>query len=137
MADENIAKSCEKPKENGVKLKESCMAGSPVSGKPSVDAVTNGNSGEMSKSIISQKSPPTQPHKSLHAGCAKEASNSNHAAPKSDGKPKIDSKNLHETPARDKKRHDNHGKDRVMIRVVDRVRRVLVRMSHEKKFLLT
>lgn len=112
---ENIAKSSENPKENGDKHKANSKSDSPVNGKISADAVANGNTGEISKSIISQKSSLTQSHKSEHtssrsSSCTKEASNINHVAPKVEGKSKAESKTSHETPSKDKKKHDGNGK---------------------------
>lgn len=109
MADENIAKTCEKPKENGVKVKEDPKPMQPVNGKTSVDVVTNGNSGENGKSSASHKSSLTHSSKSLHTSkSTKDASNSNHVASKVEGKSA--SKSSHETPSKDKKKHDVQGK---------------------------
>lgn len=115
-SNENIAKSCENPKENGVKLKENCKATLPPNGKCIVEAAVNGNSMESSKSIISQKISHTQPNKSLQAsphssGCTKEASNINQAAPKVEEKSKTDSKSSNDASSKNRKRHDGHGKD--------------------------
>ena len=114
---ENIEKSCENPKENGDKHKSNGKASSPVNGKHSASVILNGNSVEKSKSIISQKSSLTPSHKSLHASshsssCTKEASNINHVAAKDDVKSKSDSKNSHETPSKDKKKHNGNGKNK-------------------------
>lgn len=114
-SNENIAKSCENPKENGTKMKESHKAKSLPNGKHSGDAVKNGGGVENPKSIISQKSAPTQSHKTLHtspnsSSCTIEASsNINHVAAKSESKSKSDSKNTLDTPSKDKKRKDEHG----------------------------
>lgn len=107
-SNENIAKTCENQKEKGLKLKENCEDSPPTSGKRSADASLNGNSSENAKSIISQKSTPTQTH--IHSSSSK-ASDGNHVSSKSGehrGKP--DLKSSSETPAKDRKRHDGHGK---------------------------
>lgn len=107
MADENIAKTCEKTRENGAKVKEDREAIQPVNGKINGDVVTNENSGENGKSA-SQKSSLTHSNKSLHSSkCTKDASNGNHVAAKVEGKSA--SKSSHETPSKDKKRHDGQG----------------------------
>lgn len=93
---ENIAKTCENPKENGVKLKENCKESPSTNGKCNIDAVVNGSSSEIAKPT-SQKSSPTQTQKSLHSSS-------------SSSKAKTDSKGSSETPAKDRKRHDGHGK---------------------------
>lgn len=113
-SNENIAKTCENPKENGVKQKENCKATLILNGKSSVDVVVNGNSEELSKSIISQKISLTPSLKSLQtpshsSGCTKEASNTNQALPKVEEKSKSDLKSSRETPSKDRKRHDGHG----------------------------
>lgn len=106
-SNENIAKTCENQKEKGVRLKENCKDSSPTNDKRSVDAALNGSSSENAKSIISQKSTPTQTHKSLHSTSSK-ASDGNHVS--SEHRGKTDSKSSSETPAKEKKRHEGHGK---------------------------
>jgi hypothetical protein len=120
-SNENIAKSCENPKENGKKMKEGHKAKSLPNGKHNGDSVKNGMAEENPKPIISQKSTPTQSHKSLHtsthsSSCTIEASSSNinHVASKSESKSKFDSKNSSETPSKDKKRKDEHGKNKLL-----------------------
>lgn len=113
-SNENVAKTGENPKENGVKVKEVAKTCSPVNGKHNVDTKTNGNSGEKSNSII-QKSTPTQAHKSQHtspqsSSCTTEASHINHVVPKN-GKSKHESRSSHGTPSRDKDRQNGHGKN--------------------------
>lgn len=115
---ENVAKSAENPHENGTKAKEGHKASPVTNGKPRVDVKINGNSGETAKSIISQKAAPTPAHKSLHASphspsrsTAATMSN-NHVAPKSEARGKGESKTPHETPSKEKKKHDGHGKRR-------------------------
>lgn len=103
---ENIAKTWENPKENGVKVKENCKDSSPVKCKRVVDAALNGNSGENTKSIISQKSAPTQTHKSLHSSSSSRASD----VPKTEHRTKTESKSSSDTPVKDKKHHDGTGK---------------------------
>lgn len=111
---ENVAKGCENPKENGVKGKEGHKASSLTNGKINVDATMNGSSSETAKSIISQKPAPTQAHKSLHASTHSSScptsSPSNHVAQKMDVRGKGELKTPHETPSKDKKKHDGHGK---------------------------
>lgn len=116
---ENVAKSVENPRENGTKAKEGHKASPVTNGKPSVDVKINGNSGETAKSIISQKPAPTPAHKSLHTSphspsrpTAAAMSSSNHVAPKSEARGRGESKTPHETPTKDKKKHDGHGKRR-------------------------
>lgn len=111
---ENITKSCENPKENGVKPSENCKTNPPVNGKTSAGVVLNGNSIEISKPIISQKPSLTQSHKSVHtslesSSCTKEASNINHVVPRVENKSRTDSKNSSETPSKDRK-HNGNGK---------------------------
>lgn len=111
---ENVAKSVENPRENGTKAKEGHKACPVTNGKQSVDVQINGNSGETAKSIISQKPAPTPAHKSLHTSphspSRPMAAASNHVAPKSEARGKGESKTPHETPTKDKKKHDGHGK---------------------------
>lgn len=106
---ENIAKSCENPKENGAKMKEINKAVSLTNGKQSGDSVQNGKADEISKSIISQKSSPTHSHKSLHTSPHSDASHIKHVAQKSDGKSKPDSKTAHESSSKDRRSKDGHG----------------------------
>lgn len=115
-SNENIAKSCENPKENGAKVSASPKANSLTNGKQSVVAVVNGNSAEKSKSIISQKQSPTPTHKSpltpsQSPSCTTEASSFMHVAKKAEEKSRSESKGTHETPSKDKKNQDGHGKD--------------------------
>lgn len=119
-SNENIAKSCENPKENGAKMKESHKASALPNGKHNSETVKNGKGEENPKPIISQKSAPTQSNKSLHtspnsSSCTIEASsNINHVASKSESKSKSDSKNSSESSSKDKKRKDEHGKRKSM-----------------------
>jgi hypothetical protein len=107
---ENIVKSCENPKENGVKLKENGKTSSPSKVKLDAGAAKPGKSEESSKSIISRKTSPIPSHKSLQkSGITKASSHSNHVAPKSDGKPETESKGSHETPSKDRKKDDGQG----------------------------
>ena len=113
-SEENIAKSGENPKENGVKMKDSHKGHSLSNGKHNGEPVKNGSVEENSKLIISQKSAPTHSHKSLHtspqaSGCTTASPNINHVASKTDSKSKSESKTSSETPSKDKKRRDEHG----------------------------
>lgn len=115
-SEENIAKNSENPKENSVKMKESHKGHSLSNGKHNGEAVKNGSAEENSKLIISQKSAPTHSHKSLHtspqaSGCTTASPNINHVASKTDSKSKLESKSSSETPFKDKKRRDEHGKN--------------------------
>lgn len=114
-SEENVAKSGENPKENGVKMRESHKGSPVVNGKHNGDTVKNGSGEENPKLIISQKSTPTHSHKSLHtpqaASCTTASPNINHVAPKSDSKSKSEVKSSSETPSKDKKRRDEHGKN--------------------------
>jgi hypothetical protein len=109
MADENIAKSCEKSKENGVKMKEDNKANGRANLETSVDVKINGKPTEITKSIISQKSPPTHSQKGSQTHPAEASTDINHVAQKS-GKSKSESKSSHETPSKDKKKTESHGK---------------------------
>jgi hypothetical protein len=104
-SNENIAKNCENSKENEVKVKENGKASSLSNGKHDGRVVKAARSEEASKSIISRKNSPTPSHKSLQ-----KSDNSNHVVPKSGGKPKSESKNSNETPLKDRKKGDGHGK---------------------------
>lgn len=127
MADENIAKTCEKTKEKSVKTKGDRETIPPVNGKTSDDVVTNGNSAENGKSNASQKTSLTHSNKSLHT--SKDASSSNHVAPKVEGKSAV--KRSHETPSKDKKKHDEQGKISIKLLKVGASSRRLFRHLHE------
>lgn len=112
----NVAKSCETAKENGVKNIETSKGDNGKNGKSSEKSLTNLNSREISKSIISQTTSPTQLHKDAHtslqalSSSTTDASHINHVATKVDEKSGKDLKSLTETPSKDKKEHVKSGK---------------------------